>query len=319
MSRQYDRRIEDLGNIVALEHVNLQIEDQGLATLFYISGLGLTRDPYMMTSIDNMWVNVGRSQFHLVTGKPQHLRGQVGLVVPDREGLLRRLGNLRKPLDGTKFDFFEHADHVEAICPWGNRIRCHAPAPSFGRITLGMPYVEFEVPAGAAKGVAEFYRRVFGAAAGVDETGEAPAARISVGIGQELVFHETKAKLPAFDGHHIQIYVADFSGPHRLLLERDLITEESNQHQYRFDTIADPDSGKPLFQIEHEVRSMRHPLYARPLVNRNPDQTNRNYAPGYDAWIPGSTAEEMDDPRVAMRERRFEDVTKRSAARRGAA
>ncbi len=84
MDKQYDRGAEDLGNIVGLEHVNLQIEDQGLATLFYISGLGLTRDPFMMTSIDNMWVNVGRSQFHLITGTPQHLRGRVGLVVPDR-------------------------------------------------------------------------------------------------------------------------------------------------------------------------------------------------------------------------------------------
>ena len=34
MSKSYDRGAEDLGNIVALEHVNLQIEDQGLATLF---------------------------------------------------------------------------------------------------------------------------------------------------------------------------------------------------------------------------------------------------------------------------------------------
>ena len=67
MDKQYDRGAEDLGNIVGLEHVNLQIEDQGRATLFYISGLGLTRDPFMMTSIDNMWVNVGHSQFHPVS------------------------------------------------------------------------------------------------------------------------------------------------------------------------------------------------------------------------------------------------------------
>ena len=35
---------------------------------------------------------------------------------------------------------------------------------------------------------------------------------------------------------------------------------------------------------------MTHPLYARPLVNRNPAQTNRNYVPGRDAWV----AEPMD-------------------------
>lgn len=311
MSKSYDRGAEDLGNIVALEHVNLQIEDQGLATLFYISGLGLTRDPYMMTSIDNMWVNVGRNQFHLVTGKPQQLRGRVGLIVPDREALLRRLEKLRQPLEGTRFDFVEHAEHVEATCPWGNRILCHEPAPRFGRITLGMAYVEFDVPVGAAKGVADFYDRVFGTATSVDGA----TARISVGMEQELVFSETKAKLAPYDGHHIQVYVANFSGPHRALLDRGLITEESNQHQYRFDSIVNLETGKPLVQIEHEVRSMRHPLYARPLVNRNAQQTNRNYAPGHDAWIPGSAAEEMDDPRVAMRQRRFEEATRQQLSR----
>jgi hypothetical protein len=318
MDRQYDRGAEDLGNIVALEHVNLQIEDQGLATLFYMSGLGLTRDPYMMTSIDNMWVNVGRSQFHLPTGKAQRLRGRVGLVVPDREALLRRLDKLRPALEGTRFDFVEHADRVEATCPWGNHFLCHDPAPAFGRITLGMPYVEFDVPVGAAEGIADFYRDVFGAAARLETAGDVRAARVAAGIGQELVFRETEVKLAPYDGHHIQVYVANFSGPHRRLLERGLVTEESNQHQYRFDTIAEAGNGRPLVQIEHEVRSMRHPLYARPLVNRNAQQTNRNYAPGYDAWIPGAAAEEMDDPRVAMRQRRFEGATRQAAARRPA-
>ena len=89
------------------------------------------------------------------------------------------------------------------------------------------------------------------------------------GMGQELVFRETEAEVPAYDGHHIQVYVANFSGPHRALLERGLITEESNQHQYRFEQIVDLDGNRPLFQIEHEVRSLRNPMYARPLVNRN--------------------------------------------------
>src|SRR4029077_970079 len=61
-----------------------------------------------------------------------------------------------------------------------------------------------------------------------------------------------------------------------------LVTEESDQHQYRFENIVDMDDGRVLFTVEHEVRSMRHPLYARPLVNRNPEQSNRLYAPGYE-------------------------------------
>src|SRR5215813_12058284 len=63
--QQFDRTSEDLGNSIHLEHVNVTVPDQRLATLFYVAGLGLTRDPYLMVSDSNMWVNVGRSQFHL--------------------------------------------------------------------------------------------------------------------------------------------------------------------------------------------------------------------------------------------------------------
>ena len=96
---------------------------------------------------------------------------------------------------------------------------------------------------------------------------------------------ETDKKIPEFDGHHLQVYVDDFGAPHKKLQKLDLITEESDRCQYRFEDIVDLDTGKVLFQIEHEIRSMTHPLYARPLVNRNPAQTNRNYIMGGDAWV----------------------------------
>src|SRR5437899_2351796 len=73
--QQFDRSSEDLGNSIHLEHVNVQVPDQRLAQLFYAAGLGLTRDPYLMVADTNMWINVGRSQFHLPTGKPQVVRG----------------------------------------------------------------------------------------------------------------------------------------------------------------------------------------------------------------------------------------------------
>lgn len=281
MDGKFNRAEEDLGNIVGLEHVNVTVPDQQLATLFYVVGLGLTRDPYLMTSVSNMWINVGRSQFHLPTNKPQVLRGYVNLVIPDREALLERLTRLRKRLDGTHFDFQEHETYVETTCPWGNRIRCYQPNESLGRMTLGMASVEFEVPIGSAKGIASFYRRIMGTPATVTEN----RAVVPVGLGQHLTFHETDAPQPEYDGHHIQVYVADFSGPHGRLLEKGLIIEESDQHQYRFKDLTDPETGAVLFTIEHEVRSMKHPLYMRPLVNRNPAQNNMDYQPGHDAWI----------------------------------
>ncbi len=284
MPTRYDRTAEDLGNVVALEHVNVTIPDQRLATLFYVAGLGLTRDPYIMVSTNNMWINVGRSQFHLPTAKPQVLRGRVAIVVPDREALLQRLARVREQLDGSAFAFEEHEGFVDTVSPWGNRIRCYQPAPRFGRITLGLPYVEFDVPPASADGIARFYREILAAAAQTAEDAEGRYARVAVGIEQHLIFHESERPLAHYDGHHVQIYIADFSGTHRRLAEKGLITEDDDRHQYRFKDIVDPRSGKVLYTLEHEVRSMRHPLYMRPLVNRNPAQTNVHYAPGCDGW-----------------------------------
>jgi len=163
MPQQFDRSAEDLGNAIHFEHVNIQVPDQRLATLFYVTGLGLTRDPYLMVSDTNMWINAGRSQFHLPDGKPQVLRGHTGLVIEGREALLARLASVAKKLEGTAFAFTEHNDHVEAICPWGNRLRCFEPdAVRFGRIALGIPYIEFEVPIGSAKAICAFYPEIMG-------------------------------------------------------------------------------------------------------------------------------------------------------------
>ena len=90
----------------------------------------------------------------------------------------------------------------------------------------------------------------------------------SPGLQESLVFRETTRNLAAYDGHRIQITVADFSGVHSRLLERGLVSEESDASQYRFQDIVDLDSGKVLATLEHEVSSMRHPLYGQHLVNR---------------------------------------------------
>ncbi len=280
MNGNYDRARQDLGNIVLLEHVNVTIPDQRFATIFYLSGLGLTRDPYLMTGIDNMWVNVGRHQFHLPSSGIQVLRGHVGLVMPDLAALKRRLQKAAPLLAETRFAWEERDGVVETTCPWGNHYRCHAPAPEFGDTELAIAYVAFDVPPGAARGIARFYDEILGAHAAL----EGDTAIVSVSATQRLRFRESARPLPEYDGHHVQIYVSDFSGPHRRLIERGLVTEESSEHQYRFRDLVDPASGKALFTIEHEVRSLTHPLYARALVNRNPAQTNRDYTRGHDVF-----------------------------------
>ena len=286
MAVQFDRVAENLGNVTALEHVNFEIPNQGLASDFYLQGMGFTRDPYLFPGTNNMWVNVGKSQFHLPSGEPLVLRGHVGIVSPDRQSLLDRLQGVKKQLADTKFKFKEHNDHVAATCPWGNKFRVYEPDEKrFGKVNLGIPYVEFTVPEGTAKGIAKFYRKVLGALTCMEKNGHGKAAHIKVGPSQELVFRETDKALPEFDGHHLQVYVEDFGTPHDKLKKLDLITEESDRCQYRFEDIVDVDTGKVLFTIEHEIRSMTHPLYARRLVNRNPAQTNRNYIMGGDEWV----------------------------------
>jgi catechol-2,3-dioxygenase len=285
MQAQFDRAAEDLGNSIHLEHVNVTVPDQRLATLFYVSGLGLTRDPYLMVSDTNMWVNVGRSQFHLPSGEPQVLRGHTGLVISGREALLERLGAVAKKLEDTAFTFREHNDYVEATCPWGNRVRCYEPdAERFGRITLGIPYVEFDVPVGTAKSICAFYPEIMGIPAEL-RNGDGTVARAKVGKDQYLQFRETDRPQGEYDGHHVQIYITNFSGPYRRLLDRNLISQEDNPYQYRFRDIVDLSDGRHLFTVEHEVRSATHPMYLRPLVNRNPASTNQTYANGHDQWL----------------------------------
>jgi hypothetical protein len=294
MNQQFDRSAEDLGNSIHFEHVNIQVPDQRLAALFYVAGLGLTRDPYLMVSDTNMWINVGRSQFHLPSGQPQVLRGHTGIVMSGREALLGRLASAAKKLDGTAFAFSEHNDYVEATCPWGNRVRCYEPdAARFGRITLGIPYVEFDVPVGTAQGICDFYPEIMGVPAEL-KNGDGTVARVKMGRDQHFQFRETDRPQPDYDGHHVQMYITNFSGPYRRLSERNLIYSEDNQYQYRFRDIVDLGSGRHLFTVEHEVRSATHPMYLRQLINRNPAQTNQNYAHGHDQWLWAMEPEQYD-------------------------
>ena len=282
--QRFDRAAQDIGNIVNIGHVNVCITDQHLATHYYVTGLGLTRDPFLNTGATNMWINVGMSQFHLPMGKPDTVRGVVGLVIPDRAALLDRLTRVRNALKDTKFDFRESNDRVETVCPWGNRIDVHTPAvEEFGRVQLGMPYVRFDVRPGTADGIARFYREVLHAPADVTKNGAGLEARVQVGEKQYFYFRETDAPEAPYDRAHVQIYITDFSGPHRRLLQLGLITTEDNDYQYRFKDIIDLDTRAVLFTIEHETRSQTNPMYGRPLVNRNPAQTNMDYRPGHDS------------------------------------
>ena len=273
----FDRTTEDTGNVVSLDHLNVTIVDQWAATLFYMAGLGLTRDPYMMVSVDNMWLNAGRQQFHVPTRPDaQVVRGHVGIVVPDMDQLVGRLKEIKPRLEGTKFDYTQADGYLDVTCPWGNHFHCTGPVAGF-KATFGIPYVEFNVPPGTAPSIAHFYEVILRARTTVVEGAGQPAAVVLAGTDQSMVFREAPDEDRGYDGHHLAVYLADFSGPHADLGARGLVTEESNEHQYRFNNIVDLDTGEVLYELEHEVRSLRHPMYQRVLVNRDPSVTMANY------------------------------------------
>ncbi|HVO96099.1 MAG TPA: hypothetical protein VMT22_24805, partial [Terriglobales bacterium] len=173
---------EDVGNIMALEHINVQIPDQSMATLFYVVGMGFTRDPYLNVGLNNMWVNVGEQQFHLPTRPAQVIDGHAGIVTPDLNALKSRLESVAAGLKDTAFGFTVEADHIAVTSPWGNRYRCYASDTKRGDLSIGIPYVEFNVSPGAVPGILRFYRSVLGAPVIVESNG---VGRVKIGRQQE--------------------------------------------------------------------------------------------------------------------------------------
>ena len=277
---------EDVGNIVSLEHVNLQVPDQATATLFYIVGLGLTRDPYLNVGLGNMWANIGEQQFHLPTRSAQRIPGNIDLVLPDLKALEERLSSVEPALKATQFSWSSNQDHLAVTCPWGNRFRCFESGPAFGDMAQGLAAVDFSVREGTAEAIAAFYQNVLGAPATVETDSGHVVAHVIIGRNQSLRFRESKEPIAPYDGHHIAIYVANFSRPYNFLKTHQLISEDVRNHQFRFQSIIEADSGRTVFLLEHEVRSLHHPMFNRHFVNRDPAQSQRNYRRGRDALIP---------------------------------
>ena len=277
---------QDVGNVVEFEHVNVAVPDFEMATWFYVGALGLTRDPYLELGPDLVWINVGAQQFHLLRGDPQVVRGVIELVVPSHAGLIERMRSMGDRVPAMSFAVDASRRTVTVEGPWGNRFRCLEAAPG-ARVQLGLTGVEYTVRPGAAAGIQRFYEQVLGARTSMD----GDRCTVIVGPGQTLGFVESDDARATGDGDHLAIYVSDFSGTYERLEERGLLMSDDQACQYRFSSIVDPDDGTPLFEVEHEVRSLHHPLRGRPLVNRNPDQRPPSYVPGRDAFVPGDASE----------------------------
>jgi hypothetical protein len=266
-------RPPEVGRFVHFEHVNFRYQDHRLAKAYFILGLGFTIEPYRQASPRNLWVNVGTQQFHLPLGEPMPWPGEVHVAVPDLARTERSLQDAQRWLEGTAFRFDRENGTLATRDPYGRAVRVHDSHKLPTRGPVGIPGVQLDVPPGTAPGIARFYREVMRCPAELAGRKGAREVRVQAGPHQAFQFVETKGaqEAPAHN-NHVAVYVTDYWQLYETLGARDLIMEPVGiaREQFRFSDIVDLDSGTLLYRIEHEIRSLYHPDFLHPLVNRLP-------------------------------------------------
>lgn len=310
---------QDVGDVVHLEHVNLEVPDLDLARVFYAEGLGLTADPdtlgWQRGGPFVTWYNLGRQQLHICKGAaPQNTRGTIVLRLPSLARAAERLAALRPVLQDTAFSFSvqqqqqepgqerqgdaapaaSRGDSITAADPWGQLFLLVESAPGF---PFPAGIVELRLPCfpGTAHFIARFYSEQLGArvveCSGSGGGGE--SSRVLVGPGTCLRFEEDaslgeltpQGVEELWTGWHVAFYTTRFSAAFRQTLalginqldhpyrdkSPDLAAALANR-QFRFKDVHHLDAfgkrGQLLYCLGHEVRSLHHPAYLRPLYNR---------------------------------------------------
>jgi hypothetical protein len=266
-------RHPDVGGIVHLEHVNFTIADYDLAAVFFMAGLGFTRDPFTRTDETNMAINVGLQQFHLPrrpAGTPP-MHGVIGLISPELEAVRQRFDGLAREgiFDGTPYRYTVMQDFHEIMSPFGVRMRLHPTGSLPYPRVLGLPYVEIPVPAGSAAGISRFYQRVMQAPVAHEESGN--AVQVTMGPYQWVRFVETDGLNDYDNGtFHIAYYVGHYGAVFDAIDNRGDLMGGGDDQVFFFKNIFDPDTGKTVFALQNEIRSFYHADFMRPLVNRWP-------------------------------------------------
>jgi len=159
----------------------------------------------------------------------------------------------------------------------------------------GMDFVEFYCPRGTAEKIALFYDSVLDATTCVlmdANDNDTKVAMIAIGnvkqsgqADQSILFRETDDPIPPYDGHHIALYVgqsaADFEQAFRNSemagivwvnprFDDQAMTLQGAKkwQQFRFKNIVDMETGKTIFELEHEMRSIEHEAWPGPQVKK---------------------------------------------------
>jgi hypothetical protein len=266
-------RPPEVGTIVHFEHVNFRVDDHRPAALYFLAGLGFTREPYRMVGVRNMWVNLGTQQFHLPIGQPTPFPGEVHVAVPDLAHTRQTLAEVAPQLKDTAFACTQENGTLATTTPWGHAVRVHDSRKLPGYLPQSMPWVTFHVAPGTAEGIARFYREALRCPAEVAGRKGAREATVAVGPHQAFRFAERKgAETAPKHNNHVAVYISRYWETYDWLAERKLVMEPVGvaREQFRFSDIVELDSGELLFRFEHEMRSLYHPDFRKPLVNRIP-------------------------------------------------
>ncbi len=266
MPSKYDNR--ELGTFAHFEHVNYRVPDHHLATIFFMEGLGFTRDPTRMVGVRNMWVNAGQQQFHLPIGEAAPFAGEVGITVPKLSQTLRDLKAAGRKLKGSRFAVDREGSTLRIVSPWGHVLRAHEAGELSGRLAQAIPYVRFAVPAGSADTIGQFYREVLSVPVTLTGRRHARTATVTVGVNQAFHFEDTRDLELAAHPNHVAVYITGYRSIYDRLKRQKLLMAPDRNEQFRFAKMADPDTGEVVFEFEHEMRSLHHPDYLKPLINR---------------------------------------------------
>jgi hypothetical protein len=287
MARKSNRELfPEVGGIVHLEHFNHEVVDHDAAGTFYIHALGFTRDPYQRTDITNMGVNIGREQFHLPrTGRPTPpFYGEIAVVHPDIAGVRERLARVEGEgrLIGTRYELLDDDGAGLVVrSPYGIAIRLipEGTVP-FGQ-PIGITRIDIPVQAGKAAGIVDFFRRVMGAPAEIDAIEGETAAVVTYGPFQTVRFRERHMTNYDLYRFHLAYYVTGYNDIRRKVIDFGLAEPEDGARQTLFfPKIFEPDTGKPILDFVQEIRSLHHPDFMRPYVNRWPGVSDQTVMPG---------------------------------------
>eukprot|EP01004_Peranema_trichophorum_P006879 NODE_5679_length_983_cov_43.674419_g5100_i0.p1 GENE.NODE_5679_length_983_cov_43.674419_g5100_i0~~NODE_5679_length_983_cov_43.674419_g5100_i0.p1 ORF type:complete len:281 (+),score=36.28 NODE_5679_length_983_cov_43.674419_g5100_i0:105-845(+) len=183
-----------------------------------------------------------------------------------------------------------HDPCIKVIGPCGNTFLIYEQSTIYPSCSgFGMPFLELICESCTLPHIESFYRDILEAKVSRSSltcnNGQVNAVIVCVGPGQCFIFRQVTSgeKLIPYDGYHVCIYVADFTNTllrakkAGLLYANEMnadkaqdLDEAMKWKQFRTLDLRGFTYFEKCMKIEHEIRSMTHTSFMRPLINRTP-------------------------------------------------